>query len=103
MQIQVNTDNNIQGQQSLAERVRETVVSNLGRFERQITRVEVHLSDENGAKSGAQDKRCLMEVRLGGRQPMAVTDQSDSLEQAINGAAKKMKTALGSTLGRLDR
>jgi hypothetical protein len=43
----------------------------------------------------------MMEARLEGRQPIAVTDESSSLDGAIIGAADKLKSSLDSTLGRL--
>jgi hypothetical protein len=73
----------------------------VGRFADQITRVEVHLSDENSQKGGDEDKRCLLEARLAGLQPMAVSHQAATLPQAIDGAATKLAKALESTLGRL--
>jgi len=61
----------------------------------------VHLSDESKGKSGVHDQRCMLEARLEGRQPVAVTDHAETLEQAVNGAAKKLAHRLESTLGRL--
>ena len=52
MQIQVNTDHNIDGRQRVSEYVRGVVEHAVSHFERQVTRVEVHLSDDNGSKSG---------------------------------------------------
>lgn len=101
MLIQVNTDNHISGSEALTSRVEATVDSALTRFAERITRVEVHLSDENGGKSGPDDKRCVMEARLEGRQPVAVTHQAATLDEAVSGAADKMTSALDSTLGRL--
>jgi hypothetical protein len=69
MQVQVNTDHHIKGDEALATSVRATVESALRRSSDYITRVEVHLSDENGDKRGQNDKRCVMEARLEGRQP----------------------------------
>ena len=68
-----------------------------------ITRVEVHLSDENSNKKigTGDDKRCLLEARLTSRQPIAVSHQAATLEQAIDGAAKKMRHSLETVLGRL--
>jgi len=66
-----------------------------------ITRVEVHLSDENAGKAGSHDKRCMIEARLEGHQPIAVTDEAETLGQAIGGAAEKLKHSLDHTLGRL--
>jgi len=101
MQIQVNTDNNIEGREQLASHVRSVVESTLNRFSDRITRVEVHLSDENGGKSGQADKRCMMEARIEGRQPTAVSHHAATVDQAIDGAADKLVSLIDSTLGRL--
>lgn len=90
-----------QGEEKLAACVKGVVESTLSRFREQITRVEVHLSDENGHKSGQDDKRCVMEARIEGRQPTAVTHQAANLDQAVNGAADKLQRSTESTLGRL--
>ena len=66
-----------------------------------ITRLEIHLSDQNADKSGQDDKRCMMEARLEGRQPIAVTHQAASLDQAVDGAARKFTRLIEGTLGRL--
>lgn len=103
MHIQVNTDSNIEGDNALAQQVETMVSQTLDHFSKHITRVEVHLRDENsGSKFGTQDKRCLLEVRLVGHQPIAVSHQASTLKQAVDGAAKKMKRSLVSTLGRLE-
>jgi len=74
----------------------------LDRFSAQITRVELHLRDENSkGKSGPADKRCTLEVRLAGRRPMAVTHHAPTVEQAVDGASGRMQRALDSSLGRL--
>jgi ribosome-associated translation inhibitor RaiA len=101
MKIQINTDNHLTGRESLVERAEATITGALGHLAKHVTRVEVHLSDENGEKTGGRDKRCMMEARLEGRQPIAVTDESSSLDGAIIGAADKLKSSLDSTLGRL--
>jgi ribosome-associated translation inhibitor RaiA len=103
MIIQINTDSNIEGDQELAQQIKAVVRNSLERFSEQITRVEVHLSDENSDKKfGAEDKRCLLEARLAGLQPLSVSHQAGTLEQAVNGAVEKLKRSLDSTLGRLD-
>lgn len=103
MQIQINTDSNIEGDNALTQQVETTVREALDHFSTHITRVEVHLRDENSSsKPGTEDKRCLLEVRLTGHQPIAVSHQASTLERAVDGATKKMKRSLVSTLGRLD-
>jgi len=101
MQIHINTDSNIEGHQALVAQVSGVVDKALSRISDHITRVEVHLSDENSQKSGQNDKRCMMEARLEGRQPIAVTDQAATLNQAVEGAAGKLTRLIESTLGRL--
>jgi hypothetical protein len=64
MQIQINTDHHIEGHEALAAWATGEVKSGLGRFSASVTRVEVHLSDENGHKSGPDGKRCVMEARI---------------------------------------
>jgi len=101
MQVQVHTDNHITGREALIDRVTAEVEGTLDRFASQITRVEVHLEDMNGAKHGADDKRCLMEARLAGHQPIAASHKADSLDAAISGAAERLVHALDHTLGKL--
>ena len=60
MQIQINTDHNIERHEALAAQVSDVVESALNLVSDHITRVEVHLSDENGDKHGPSDKRCMM-------------------------------------------
>ncbi len=102
MHIQVNTDRNISGDESLAASVEAILERALARFADQITRLEVHLSDENSAsKSGVIDKRCLLEARLAGRDPSSVSEVALTVEQAVTGAAQKMTSLLDSELGKL--
>jgi len=101
MKIQVNTDSNIQGREALVAQVTDTVEHVLKRFHDVVTRVEVHLSDQNGKKGGQQDKRCVMEARLEGRQPVAATDEAATTDQAVRGAADKLSGLIASQLGRL--
>lgn len=101
MNIQLNTDNNITGSEALSQSVEELIGTSLKRFAEQITRVEVHLTDENSHKPGQNDKRCLLEARLEGMQPIAVTEHGDTQIQAVKGAIDKLKSALDTAIGRL--
>lgn len=104
MQIQVNTDKNISGHDSKVQGIEESLNRVLARFASQITRLEVHLSDENSAsKSGVADKRCLLEARLEGREPTSVSDIAATIDQAVTGAAHKMVSLLDSELGKLGK
>ncbi|MDD2309825.1 MAG: HPF/RaiA family ribosome-associated protein [Desulfuromonadaceae bacterium] len=101
MQIHINTDHNIDGREALAVHISGEIEHALSRFNEQITRVEVHLSDENSDKKGGKyGLKCIMEARLEGRQPLAVTHQATTLEQAFSGAADKLSRLIESTIGR---
>ncbi len=101
MQVQINTDNNVTfGEKQMAFSI-SLITKELQRFTQHITRVEVHLTDENGSKDGPNDKRCMMEARLEGLKPIAVTNHSNTHEQAISGAIEKLKSSLNSVTGKL--
>lgn len=101
MQVLLNSNHSVTGTEELTRRVESVVHGAIGRFGDQVTRVEVHLYDENSRKAGEADKRCLMEARLGGLKPIAVTHHAPSFDEAIDGAADKLERALDHALGRL--
>ncbi len=100
MQIQINSDHNIHGHEAMAQRMTADIADTLGRVSEHVTRVEVHLSIESDGKSGPADKRCLMEARIEGLQPMAVTEEAVSLDKAVHAAAGKMLRIIDATLER---
>ena len=101
MQIQINTDHNIEGREALSAHIRTVVERALTRSREHITRVEVHVTDSNGPKTGPNEMRCTMEARLERHQPIAVTDEAATLHQAVDGAADKLARLVAHTLGRL--
>ena len=102
MQILVNSDHHITGTEALTERVESVVADAVAHFADRITRIEVHLNDVNGDKHGANDKRCMLEARVAGLKPIAVTHQAAHMAEALHGAAEKLERALGHALERLD-
>ncbi len=104
MLVQVNTDHNIAGDTAMIQEVEATIQGTLARFSDRITRVEVHLSDENSdKKGGGEDKRCLLEARVIGLQPISVSHRAATVIQAVEGAADQMERSLDSTVGRLSQ
>ena len=101
MQIEVSAQNDIPGGERLIAHVKAEVEHALSHVSDRVTRVEVHLSDANHEKGGPENKHCMMEARLEGLQPTAVTDQAETMELAIHGAANKLKTVLASTLEKI--
>ena len=100
MNIQINTGHNIQSNEVLIAKFSSIIESSLSRMSDHITNVEVHLKDEDGNKKGKNDKRCMIEAHLEGRQPIVVTDHADTLNQALNGAIDKLISMIESILGR---
>ena len=101
MQIQFNTDKTVDGHERMQSHFSEEIAESLKRFEDKITRVEVHVGDENNDKFGVDDKRCMIEVRLAGKNPIAVTNHADTIEKAVSGATDKMKKLLTTTFEKL--
>lgn len=101
MHIQFKTDKNITRSDELIVSSTSLIIEELSRYSNQITRVKVHLSDENGTKYGVNDKRCMVEARLAGLKPMAVIGYANTHEQAVFGAIDKLKTSLDTIIGRL--
>lgn len=100
MQIQLNTDSHVQGEESLATWCERELKDKLARFRDHVTRIEVHLSDVNGARTTGQDKRCKLEARLAGRPPVTVQHDAAKVAEALHGAADKLLRVLDSDLGR---
>jgi len=101
MIIQFNTDKTIHARSPLTKEVEASLHTSLSHLEEHLSRVEVHLTDENGAKSGGEDIRCVMEARPEGHQPIAVTHHASDVYDAIHGAADKLKSTLEHTFGRI--
>ena len=101
MQIQINSGHNIQVHEAMAAQVSGTVESALSRFSNRIARVKVHLSDENSDKKvGHNAMRCMLEARLEGHQPIAVTHHATTLDEAVDRAADKLARLIEHTLER---
>lgn len=101
MQIQLSTDHTIESYEAMATRFSAAVETILNRFADHITHVDIRLSDENGGKTGPDDKRCMIEVHLAGRPPLVVTCHATGLDQAVDDAAHKMSGVIEGMLDRL--
>jgi ribosome-associated translation inhibitor RaiA len=102
MQVQVNTDNHVEGREKLIEHVESVIRDAVGRYAEHVTHVDAHLGDVNsGEKAGPYDMRCMLEARVAGLKNMAVKHHAGNLHLAIEGAADKLTNALESALGKL--
>ena len=102
MNIEIRTDKNILGSDRLITYVKEELKKEFQRFSEKITHFEVHLSDINGDKGGAEDKRCMIEARPAGLKPIAVTHKAGNIDQAINGAIDKLKRTIEHSLAKIE-
>ncbi|KIN74122.1 HPF/RaiA family ribosome-associated protein [Sulfitobacter guttiformis] len=100
MRIKISTDNSMDGSEGLANAIRDLVQNELTNLEDHISSIEVHLSNPVGGTKGETEKHCMLEARLKGQKPTVVTHTALTAEQAAKGAASKMKSSLGSILGK---
>lgn len=103
MTIQINTDKTLSGENRSNAFFTSQIAEALERFESQITRIEVHLKDENGTKNGFNNISCLLEARLEGRQPIAISNQANTIDLVVTGAIDKIKAAIETILGRIQK
>ena len=71
MDIHVSTDNTINGDSRVIDVAKDFVTNDLGHMSDWLTRVEVHLKDQNGDKKGPANIRCTMEARPRGLAPLS--------------------------------
>lgn len=103
MTIKINTDSHIKGTENLTERFTEEINSKLKRFDEYITLIDVYLSDENRGKTGPDDKKCSIEARIKGSDPVAVSNFADTLDHALAGALTKIKSVLDTRIGQMKK
>ena len=103
MQFQFNSDSSVMGTENVAERIEAQLRHRLARYEERLTRIEVHVSDENAHKHGADDKTCTIEVRPRGDRPIGVTEHAADVDTAARKAANTMAQRLERVLGREER
>jgi ribosome-associated translation inhibitor RaiA len=99
MQIQIN-DPHEQVPDPLARHIEETTQDKLSHLAARLTRIEVHIKDLNANKGGI-DKRCLIEARPRGLDPLVAEHDAASVRDAFHGALERIERVLEHRLGRL--
>ncbi len=100
MLIQINYAD-IEKSESLEAKVREQVTQSMGHLAARVTRVEVHLRDDSSAiKETPMDKRCLMEARPSGMQPLVVEHVGDDFYKVVKETADKLARVVQKTFDR---
>lgn len=101
MQLKIRTDRTLNAHEEQVARFRIAIERALERFDDQVSRVDVHLSDENRNRNGQEDdKRCMIEADLGGRLLLVVSHHAPTLNQAVGGATDKISRLIEHRLGR---
>ena len=98
MQIEVTTDNHVEGSDRLSTHVQSVIEDALGRFGDRVTWVEVHLGDENSHKTGGV--YCGIHAKLAGAETFNVNAESGNVNQALDAATDKLIKVIDRTLGR---
>lgn len=101
MIIQLNTDKNLTIHSGYEAQITEKLNIDLERYTDYITRIEVHMSDENGSKSGINDKKCLLEARFEGKPPIVTSDFGNTYDLALKGASEKLRNALKTVVSKI--
>jgi len=100
MQVQLNSDKHIVGSPDLHNTIEHILLTELKYLADDITRVEVHLNDENSIKHGSNDKRCQLEARIAGMQPISTEHRAPSFQLAVSGAAVQLAAAVKNVIGK---
>lgn len=99
VQVQIHTGKHVDAKSDWFE---TEVLDSLSRYGEQITRVEVHLSDQNAEKSGADDLRCTIDAHLAGLKTQAVTHSAANVHDAFSGALHKLTRSVETTFAKVE-
>ncbi|HAI13853.1 MAG TPA: ribosome-associated translation inhibitor RaiA [Phycisphaerales bacterium] len=100
MQIQVHFSD-IENSWAINNHVQQRIAQAIKTGLKQITRIDVHLHDDSGpCKSGTSDKRCTIEMRLAGMDPMSIEQHGNDMYAVINQATRKLQQSLIKTRSR---
>lgn len=103
MQVLLHADPHVDGRHQMADHLESVVNAALARFVGRVTRVEAHLSDADGrARAEAGAIHCTLEARLTGLASVVVKEHADNAHQAIEGAVRKLKRAIGDEIAKHD-
>lgn len=93
MQIQVNFGD-IDNSPALRDHAEQAVQSTLTHVADRVTRVEIHLRDDKQKRQGPDDKRCTIEARPAGGQPIVAEAKAGDIYDAVDDAAGRVGRAV---------
>ena len=94
MQIRVDVDDHIDGNEELMVRVEGVVEGSLDGYQEKVTRVDVQLSRRVPHRHGEHDMCCRMEAHAGGHHAISVSHEAMTLTEAIHAASAKLARAV---------
>ncbi len=102
MQVIINSDNQVDLNSDSIQHWQGEITNSLHRYGDWITRVEVHLTDENSnSKGGVSDIRCLLEARPAEKQPVSVEVRGPSAEHALADGIQTLNRRLGAMIDKI--
>ena len=103
MHILLHSDLNTDGSQLMNDHFTGVVNGAMGRYGDRVTRVEAHLRDVDGqARSSAGEIHCTLEARLVGLHAVVVKAHAGNAHEAIDGAVRRLRRAVGAEIGKHD-
>ncbi len=99
MQVQLNAPKETLPD-PLVEFIENGVEEGLATYAARLTRVEIHLKDLNANKGGV-DKRCVIEARPKGLDPVVADHEDAEFADAFRGALDKLQRVLAHRFGKL--
>jgi hypothetical protein len=102
MDIQVRTDYHVKGDEGLTAFVQDEVGAGLEPYRTRIGSVQVHLSEESGARKGPHDLVCMIEVRPNGHEPVVIRRHAATKDEVIRAAVAATRGTLERLFSRLD-
>ena len=99
MKVLINISKQVDVAENAQQHWEEDIHQTLERFNKWITRIEVHVTDENSkAKGGSDDIRCLMEARPANHQPISIEVRAGSAGQAVREGIDTLERRLDTML-----
>jgi len=92
IQVQIHWSD-VEKSDALGEHIEKQIAHALRHHENRFTRVDVHVHDDKAGRRGDADKRCVIEARPAGADPLAVEDHGEEFYATVAGAAKKLERA----------
>jgi hypothetical protein len=97
MQVQVQSCGAIHRDRRLVNDISRTVERDLHRYDGRIRNVDVLMIEDDDSPD---EKWCIVEARLPGREPIAVRAHARSFERAAHAGAAKLEQVIGEATAR---